>query len=118
MGKNNKNERTVELGHSFMTLWNTVSGKSIGLETEELRTPFVVKAKMAKRRGSSFLEEVLVFLKNDGSNKVKECSRCYSDDWGNYFNQLGREGQRIGMYGKAVDFLGSSRAHYLSSWRE
>ena len=112
--KVSKHERTLELENSFETVWNNLCGKAVELETEELRTPFVVKAKMAKRIGSSFLEEVLVFLKNDGSNKLKECSRCYSDDWGNYFNQLGREGQRIGMYCKAVDFLGSSRAHYLS----
>jgi hypothetical protein len=101
------NERTVKLEKSFETVWNSVSGKAIELETEELRTPFVVKAKMAKKRGSSFHEEVLVFLRNDGSSKLKECSRCYADDWGYYFNNLGIDGQRVGMYCKAVDRVSS-----------
>ena len=68
-----------------------------------MRTPFIVKALMAKRRGSSGPEEVLVFLENDGSESLKECSRCYMDDWGYYFNHLGQQGQRIGMHCKAVD---------------
>ena len=99
-------KRTVELVNSFETIWNNVSGRSFKLQTEELSTPFVVKALMAKRRGFSILEEVLVFLKNDGNGKLKECSRCYSEDWGCYFNHLGRDGQRIGMYCKAVDLMG------------
>jgi hypothetical protein len=113
MEKNTTQRRIVGLANSFETVWNSISGKAVELETEELKTRFVVKAFMAKRRGSSDLEEVLVFLKNDGSGKLKECSRCYEDDWGWYFNNLGREGQRIGMYCKAVDFLASSIAKFL-----
>jgi hypothetical protein len=103
VGESSKHERTVELANSFETVWNSISGKAIEFETEELRTPFVVKAKMAKRRGSPIVQRVLIFLKNDGSCRLKECSRCYIDDWGYYFNHLGREGQRIGMYCKALD---------------
>ena len=102
-----KHERTVELENSFETVWNSISGKAIELVTEHERTPFVVKAKMAKRRGSSIVQRVLVFLKNDGSCRLKECSRCYMEDWGYYFNHLGKDGQRVGMYTKAVDFLAS-----------
>jgi len=51
--------------------------------------------------------EVLVFLKNDGSERLKERSRCYMDDWGYYFNHLGQQGQRIGMHCKAVDRVSS-----------
>jgi hypothetical protein len=80
MKKNNIGIRMVELRNSFEHVWKSVCGKSVELETGELRTPFVVEAKMAKRRRSSFHEEVLVFLRNDGSRQLKECSRCYSDD--------------------------------------
>jgi hypothetical protein len=104
--KVSKHERTVWLENSFETVWNSISGKAIEFETEELRTPFVVKAKMAKRRGSPIVQRVLIFLKNDGSCRLKECSRCYIDDWGYYFNHLGKDGQRVGMYLKAVDLLG------------
>jgi hypothetical protein len=103
MEKDNPGERKVELKNSFEDVWEGVCGKNVELETEELRTPFVVNARMAKRRSSPNLEEVLVFLKNDGSGKPKECSRCYSENWGHYFNNLGKDGQRIGMYCMAVD---------------
>jgi len=49
MEKNNTQKRTVELENSFEAVWNSVSGKAIELETEELKTPFVVKARMVKR---------------------------------------------------------------------
>ena len=107
MEKNNSKARMVELSNSFEAVWISIFGKVVELETDELKTPFVVKAKMARRRDSSTLEEVLVFLKNDGKGKFKECSRCYSEDWGYYFNHLGRQGQRVGMYLKAVDLLGA-----------
>jgi hypothetical protein len=29
-----------------------------------------------------------------------------------YFNNLGKDGQRIGLYLKAVDFSGSSKVHF------
>jgi hypothetical protein len=48
----------------------------------------------------------LVFLRNVGNGKLKESSRCYSEDWRCYFNHLGEDGQRIGMFCKAVDLLG------------
>jgi len=61
-----------------------------------------------KCSGLSAVAEVLAFLKDDDSNgKFKECSICYSDNWDHYFNHLGRKGQRIGMYCKAVDRVGS-----------
>ena len=104
MEKNNIQRRKVELTKSFNDVWETLCGKSVELETE-VRTSFVVKARMAKRLGFSNLEKVLLFLKNDGDGNLKECSRCYVDDWGYYFNHLGREGQRIGMYCKALDSL-------------
>ena len=105
MEKNNTGRRIVELRNSFEDVWKSVFGKNVELETEELRTPFVVKAKMARRRGSLSTEKVLVFL-NTGNGKLKECSRCYPEDWGYYFNHLGKEGQRIGMFCKAIDLLG------------
>jgi hypothetical protein len=99
-------KRTVELVNSFKAVWRNLSGRDIELETENQRTPFVAKAKTAKRRGSSTTEEVLVFLRSGENGKLKECSRCYSKDWGFYFNHLGKDGQRIGMFCRAVDFLG------------
>jgi hypothetical protein len=98
--------RIVELARSFDEVWKSLCGKCIELETDS-GTPFVARAVMAKRGGSLTLEEALVFLKNDINGKLKECSRCYQTDWGLYFNSLGREGQRIGMYCRAVDFVGS-----------
>ena len=94
----------VELTRTFNEVWANLSGKSLELKTSE-DTPFVAKARIAKRRGSSVSEEVLVFLRKDGS-KLVECSRCYAANWGFYFNDLG-VGQRIGMFCKAIDFLGS-----------
>ena len=104
MEKNKSEMRKVELANSFKDVWVNMCGKIVELKTSE-DTPFITKALMAKRRGSPNLEEVLAFLRNNGSGKLKECSRCYADDWGFYFNHLGREGQRIGMYCKALDVL-------------
>jgi len=96
----------VELVNSFEDIWINLCGKTLELKTSE-DTPFIARARLARRRGSSVSEEVLVFLRNDGNGKLKECSRCYSEDWGYYFNHLGKDGQRVGMYTKSVDFLGS-----------
>jgi hypothetical protein len=104
MEKNITGKRMVEIRNSFEHVWKSICEKNIELETDS-GTPFVARAVMAKRRGSSDLEEALVFLKNDVNGKLKECSRCYQFDWGRYFNSLGREGQRIGMYCKVVDFV-------------
>jgi hypothetical protein len=65
--KTDNGERMVELRNSFEDVWKSVCGKNVELENANLRTPFIVKALVAKRRGSSGPEEVLVFLKNDGS---------------------------------------------------
>lgn len=105
MEKHNTQRRMVELTRNFKKVWKNIYGKSVELQTD-VGTPFVAKAKFAKRRGSS-ARQVLVFLRNTGTGKLRECSRCYSEDWGYYFNHLGKEGQRIGMYCMAVDFLGS-----------
>ena len=94
-------KRTVELVNSFMAVWRNLSGRDVELKTENQRTPFIVKARMARRRGSLSAEEVLVFLRKDGS-KLIECSRCYAANWEFYFNNLG-VGQRIGMFTRAVD---------------
>jgi hypothetical protein len=104
MEKNNPQRRRVELAKSFDEAWDNICNKNIELETDA-GTPFVVKAKLARKRGSSTTEEVLVFLRNDENGKLKECSRCYSEDWGYYFNHLGNDGQRIGMFCRAVDLL-------------
>jgi hypothetical protein len=100
-----ENEKMVELENHFDGVWASLMriGKDVALETEELKTPFVVRAKMAKRAGSTKSEEVLVFLRSDSTGRLKECSRCYSDDWSFYFNHLGTDGQRIGMYCKVID---------------
>jgi hypothetical protein len=100
MEKNLAQRRMVELTKSFDEVWESLCGKSVELETD-VGTPFVARAKMAKRRGSLTLEEVLVFLRKDGS-KLVECSRCYDANWGFYFNNLG-VGQRIGMFCSALD---------------
>ena len=105
MEKNNA-KRKVELTKSFNVVWENLCGETMELKTSE-DTPFVAKARLARRRGSLVKEEVLVFLKNYGNGVLKECSRCYSEDWGYYFNHLGKDGQRVGMYTKSVDFLGS-----------
>ena len=104
MEKSITQKRTVELTRTFDEVWQSLCGRTVELKTSE-DTPFKAKAKLARRRGSSVKEEVLVFLKNDENGKVKECSRCYSEDWGYYFNHLGRQGQRVGMYTKSVDQL-------------
>jgi hypothetical protein len=105
MEKSINQRRMVELIKSFEEVWESLCGRNIELETDA-GTPFVAKAKFAKRRNCPAIE-VLVFLRNAGNGKLKECSRCYSEDWGYYFNHLGKEGQRIGMFCKAIDFLGS-----------
>jgi hypothetical protein len=94
-------KRTVEVVNSFRAVWRNLSGRDVELETENQRTHFTVKDKMARRRGSLTTEEVLVFLREDGS-KLVECSRCYVANWGFYFNNLG-VGQRIGMFTRAFD---------------
>lgn len=103
MEKSNTQRRAIELARTFDEVWRNLCGKSVELETDA-GTLFVARAKMAKRRGSATLEEVLLFLREDGS-KLIECSRCYAANWGFYFNNLG-VGQRIGMFCRAVDFLG------------
>ena len=95
-------KRKVELTRTFDQVWKSLCGKSVELKTDT-GTEFVAKAKFAKR--GSLTTEVLVFLKNDGNGKLKECSRCYPENWGCYFNHLGKQGQRIGMYAKTVDRL-------------
>jgi hypothetical protein len=95
--------RKVELTGTFNEVWQSLCGRSVELETDA-GTPFIAKAKFAKRRGSSTLAEVLVFLRKDGDRLI-ECSRCYAANWGFYFNNLG-VGQRIGMFCRAIDFLG------------
>jgi hypothetical protein len=92
--KKNNTPRRIELAKTFDEVWESLCGETVELKTSE-DTPFVARAKMAKRRGSSTLEEVLVFLRKDGG-KLIECSRCYAANWGFYFNNLG-VGQRIGM---------------------
>jgi len=100
MEKNNTQRRAIELARTFDEVWASLLGKSIKLKTDA-GTVFVARAKMAKRGGSSTLEEVLLFLREDGS-KLIECSRCYAANWGFYFNNLG-VGQRIGMFSAALD---------------
>lgn len=94
----------VELKRTFNEVWRSLSGKSVELKTDA-GTPFVARAKFARRHGSSANEKALVFLRNAGNGKLLESSRCYSEDWGYYFNHLGKQGQRIGMFCRAVDFL-------------
>ncbi len=101
-----KNEKIVDLENFFEGAWASLwrIGKDVVLETEGLKTPFTVRAKMVKRQGSEDSEEVLVFLRVDSNGKLVECSRCYASDWGFYFNHLGASGQRIGMYATAIDY--------------
>lgn len=108
MQKNVTQRRMVELTSTFDEVWESLCGKSVELKTDA-GTPFIAKARMARRRGSA-LTEVLVFQRTNESGELIECSRCYSEDWGYYFNHLGNQGQRIGMYLKAVDFLKSQNA--------
>jgi hypothetical protein len=105
MEKRNTQRRMVELTKSFDKVWQSLCGKTMELRTSE-DTPFIAKARLARRSGSLAKEEVLVFLRNDGNGKLIESSRCYVEDWGFYFNHLGKDGQRIGMFCKAADFLG------------
>jgi hypothetical protein len=102
MEKNTTQKRTIELTRSFNEVWQSLCGKSVELKTD-IGTEFVAKAKFAKR--GSLTTDVLIFLKNVGNGTLKECSRCYSGDWGYYFNHLGKQGQRIGMYARTVDRL-------------
>ena len=106
MEKNTTQRLIVELTKSFSEVWKSLYGQTVELKTSE-NTPFIARARLARRRGSSVSEEVLVFLINAGTGKLIESSRCYSEDWGFYFNHLGKNGQRIGMFCKAVDFLGT-----------
>ena len=91
----------VELTRTFNEVWQSLCCKSVDLRTDS-ETPFIAKARMARRRGSS-VTEVLVFQRTNESGELIECSRCYSEDWGHYFNHLGKQGQRVGMYAKTVD---------------
>lgn len=97
--------RMVELVNDFENVWKNLSGRENGVElvTDELKTRFITKAVTAKRSTSKAAVEVLVFLRIDSNGKLKECSRCYASDWRFYFNHLGTEGQRIGMYCTALD---------------
>lgn len=101
MEKKITQRRMVELTKSFNEVWESLCGKNLELKTSE-DTLFIARARLARRRGSSVSEEVLVFLRNDGSGKLMECSRCYAANWGYYFNNLG-VGQRIGMFCSALD---------------
>jgi hypothetical protein len=96
--------RMVELTRTFNEVWQSLCGKNVELQTDS-GTNFIARAKFAKRRDSS-TTEVLVFMRNAGNGRLIESSRCYSEDWGCYFNHLGKDGQRIGMFSRAVDFLG------------
>jgi hypothetical protein len=60
--------------------------EGVELVTEELKTPFVAKALMAKRKTSKC--PVIIFMGKDKSGELKECSRCYEENWGCYFNHL------------------------------
>jgi hypothetical protein len=104
-------ERMVELENLFEEVWNRLSMvESVELETLRRKTSFVARASMATRFGSGEPEKVLLFLKDDGDGRLKECSRCYAYCWWNYMNCLGREGQRIGMYCRAIDCWVSEKA--------
>jgi len=100
------NEKMVDLENYFEGVWASLwrIGKDVALETDELKTPFVVRASMAKRVGCKTREEVIVFLRLTQDERLNECSRCYADCWGHYFNCFGKEGQRIEMYCKAIDY--------------
>jgi hypothetical protein len=100
-----ENQKSVELENYFEGVWASLwrIGKGVALTTEGSRAPFIVRAKLAKRDCFAELEEVLVFFRTNSLGELKECSRCYVSDWGCYFNHLGSEGQRIGMYCKAID---------------
>jgi hypothetical protein len=102
MEKMLKSEKIIELDNYFEGVWAILwrIGKDIELQTNS-KTDFIVRASMAKRKGVT--QEVIIFLRKDVCGEMKECSRCYAADWGFYFNHLGAEGQRIGMYSKAID---------------
>jgi hypothetical protein len=102
LNKIERNEKIVELENYFIGIWASLwrIGKDVELQTNS-KTDFVVRASKSKRKGVT--QEVIVFLRKDVNGEMKECSRCYSNDWGFYFNHLGVIGQRIGMYAKAVD---------------
>jgi hypothetical protein len=96
--------KSVMLQNKFESVWKSLSEieNGVSLETGEYKTRFVAKAVMPKRNGKSIVE-ALVFMKTNENGKLKECSRCYVEDWSFYFNHFGVEGQRIGMYCLAVD---------------
>ena len=100
-----ENQKSVELDNYFEGVWASLwrIGQDVALAAEGSKTPFTVRAKLATRACSVESEEVLVFFRINSVGELKECSRCYASDWGYYFNHLGSEGQRIGMYCKAVD---------------
>jgi hypothetical protein len=103
--KNITQRRMVELKRTFNEVWESLCGKSVELKTDA-GTPFVARAKIARRRGSSTNVKALLFLRNAGNGKLNESSRCYVKDWGYYFNHLGKNGQRIGMFCRTIDLIG------------
>jgi len=58
--------------------WNGI-GKDVELQTNS-KTDFIVRASMAQRKGVT--KEVIVFLRREVNGEMKECSRCYPNDWG------------------------------------
>jgi hypothetical protein len=96
--------KSVWLKNKFEVVWESLSKRDTGveLETGEVKTKFTAKAVLARSTGKIGVS-ALVFMKSDSNGKLKECSRCYLEDWGFYFNHLGTEGQRIGMYCLATD---------------
>ena len=96
--------KSVWLSNNFAVVWESLSKivRGVDLETGEYKTKFTAKAGVAKRTGRAAMP-VLVFLKSYSNGKLKECSRCYAEDWGFYFNHLGTDGQRIGMYCTVLD---------------
>jgi hypothetical protein len=73
-----ENEKMVELENYFEGVWAGLwrIGKDVILETDELKTPFVVRARMAERvvSGSKIFEEFLVFSKNKSHAIQPLCS--------------------------------------------
>ena len=87
-----RTEKVVDLENDFQKVWNSLwkVGRGVDLETEAKKS-FVARAKHARRIGSVEDEAVLVFFKRLNDGELKECSRCYSADWGLYFNSFGVE---------------------------
>jgi hypothetical protein len=107
-----RSQRKVSLENSFKDVFASLfrMKNDTALITEAFATPFIVRATMAKQAGTTEAQEVLVFFRFSESGRLVECSRCYATDWGFYFNHLGTEGQRIGMYCRAVDSWVSQNA--------